>query len=383
MEGNGLKEVVGLLDGVVITIKGPLVDVKESISKISGCIEPKEALDRTEEVEQEVLDLVQGISGVEDLVASFCNYVDCMIGPVDGIIGKADRAFECTEEIVEAIHVICRGVGRVTRGVAELCDSSEYTKVGKTMRLEIDEVKRRVNQIDVDKIIDELEGIYRQAAKVRADSRRETAYDDVCGTVDELKNLLSKGPGLIEKDLHRLSSLIEDARFMIGRMERRAEEYRRFMSRVQTVVSEMEDVRRTRFHFACKIADELLQVFAGGPKFVGESLTRIDKLAEDIRDVASEQGSILGDYRACAVELGNLYRKIRGTRDWGKVVESVPRWLPSSLQSGAVLERIRGKDVDLTSDGRILVLHGAGDGGVTELMKVSKGSKRGSENGNE
>ncbi len=140
---------------------------------------------------------------------------------------------------------------------------------------------------------------------------------------------------------------------------------------VESLLEKMKNVKDSRFGFGCDTANEVLRIFAREPERVETELEHTNRLAENIRGVAGEQEGILRGYKEPAMELGKLYRKIKGTRDWGpEEVEAIPEeWLPSSLRREEILRRIRSSraHVELTSDGRLLLLFE--DGGVMELKE--------------
>ena len=70
---------------------------------------------------------------------------------------------------------------------------------------------------------------------------RNTRFSDVCGTMDELKRLAVEEPGrLHDQPAAEVIPLLEDALYMIGRMEQRVHEYEVFRERLRDLLAQLD-----------------------------------------------------------------------------------------------------------------------------------------------
>ena len=81
----------------------------------------------------------------------------------------------------------------------------------------------------------------RPEQRVRADYRA-TQYSDVCGSLNELKRIFAEEPERPVQEPEYLQSLIDDARYMTGRMYRRQREYNEFAEALAALRREMAAV---------------------------------------------------------------------------------------------------------------------------------------------
>ena len=152
-----------------------------------------------------------------------------------------------------------------------------------------------------------------------APASRQTNYYDVCGSMDELKKLLVEKPEMAQSDPGRLFELIDDACYMLSRMQRRHEKYRGFADAVKSVSERLDQIAGPDTEDAYKKAGELRDALRNGPEKVAEKLHYLCELAEGVRDVANRmEKEVLYAYRDLAIELGELYTRIRGSRKWEK-----------------------------------------------------------------
>ncbi len=148
---------------------------------------------------------------------------------------------------------------------------------------------------------------------------RQTNYYDVCGTVDELEKLLKEKPELAQADPARLFELIDDACYMLSRMQRRREKYKEFAEAVKSVSKRLSQITGPRTEDAYEKADELRDFLKNSPEKVSGKLRELHSMAEGIRDVANRmEKEVLYAYRDLAIELGEIYARIKGSRKWGK-----------------------------------------------------------------
>ena len=150
-------------------------------------------------------------------------------------------------------------------------------------------------------------------------SARQTSYYDVCGTIDELKKQLKENPEQAQSDPARLFELIDDACYMLSRMQRRREKYREFAEAVQSVSERLSQIGGPRTEDAFEKAEGLRDFFRNSPEKVTEKLRDLYDMAEGIRKVANRmEKEVLYAYRDLAIELGELYAQIKGSRKWEK-----------------------------------------------------------------
>ena len=143
----------------------------------------------------------------------------------------------------------------------------------------------------------------------------QTRHPDVCGSVDELKGLLKDQPELVTSEPERLLQLLDDACYMISRMKKRFGAYQQFMSDVASVTGEtIEGPGPERAYKAA----EGIRDFLKRPEEVKGNLEKLYELAEEMRDVAGKQEKCLSTHKDWAIEIGQLYENIRGSRVWKK-----------------------------------------------------------------
>ena len=148
---------------------------------------------------------------------------------------------------------------------------------------------------------------------------RQTNYYDVCGTINELKKLLEENPELAQSNPARLFELIDDMCYMLARMQRRRGTYKEFAEAVNSVSQRLNQVEGPDVEDAYQIADELRNSLKSDPDKVAGNLQDLHKMAEGIRKVANRmEKEVLYAYRDLAIELGEIYSQIKGSRKWGK-----------------------------------------------------------------
>jgi len=147
---------------------------------------------------------------------------------------------------------------------------------------------------------------------------RQTNYYDVCGTINELKKLLEENPELAQSNPARLFELIDDMCYMLARMQRRRGTYKKFAEAVNSVSERLSQIEGPDVEDAYQIADELRNSLKSDPDKVAGNLQDLHRMAEGIRKVANRMESkVLYAYRDLAIELGEIYSQIKGSRKWG------------------------------------------------------------------
>jgi len=148
---------------------------------------------------------------------------------------------------------------------------------------------------------------------------RQTNYNDVCGSIDELRKLLAEKPEMIQSDPERLFELMDDACYMLSRMQRRREKYDEFRAAVNSVSERLNQIVGPETEIAYQKADEFRGLLRENPEKVAGKLHNLNELVEGVRDVANRmEKEVLYAYRDLAKELGELYAQIRGSRKWEK-----------------------------------------------------------------
>ena len=71
----------------------------------------------------------------------------------------------------------------------------------------------------------------------------QTAFSDVCGTVDEFKRRLHEDyESVASNPTDTLNPLLSDAEFMIGRMQERVDAYQAFKDSLREILSQLDDI---------------------------------------------------------------------------------------------------------------------------------------------
>ena len=148
---------------------------------------------------------------------------------------------------------------------------------------------------------------------------RQSNYNDVCGSIDELKRLLAEESEIGKSDTERISELMDDACYMLSRMQRRREKYKGFAEAVASASEKLNQIVGPETEVAYEKAEELKGFLKDNPEKVAGKLQHLNELAEGVRDVANRmEKEVLYAYRDLAKELGEIYAQIRGSRKWEK-----------------------------------------------------------------
>ena len=147
---------------------------------------------------------------------------------------------------------------------------------------------------------------------------RATQYSDVCGTMDELNRVFAEEPDRIADDPEYLLALLEDALYMIRRMDARQQRYFEFAGQLAALAEKAQAVEEQSAAPAEAGAGALRDVLKADPGGARAQLDRLNELAEQIRDVANRQEARLRDHKAAAIRVFEAYQAIKGRRDWGE-----------------------------------------------------------------
>ena len=144
----------------------------------------------------------------------------------------------------------------------------------------------------------------------------QTRHRDVCGCVEEIEGVLRDDPASVEVDPHKFDQLLDDALYMISRMYKREEAYKKFVADVTAICA--QPPKGPEPSKAYEGAKELKRLLHDQPADVAKNLDRLNSLADDVRDVASNQEKCLADYKKLAIQINSLYKAIKGARNWEK-----------------------------------------------------------------
>jgi hypothetical protein len=216
---------------------------------------------------------------------------------------------------------------------------------------------------------------------------RRTRFSDVCGSIDELKRLLHEAPEACAAHPEEPDALVEDALFMLARMELRLREYEGFRERVAAIAAQLQAITGSRRQEALALAPPLRrQLRAGRPLTDAERAATVGS-AEAIRRVAQDLEDNLGRYKTLALELARAYRDVRGGRPWvldeedAQAQDTPPgepawsRWLPPSPHRERIVRYLRAGRAHLLPPDRAATPEGPPlvqfeDGGVMPLPDV-------------
>ncbi len=157
---------------------------------------------------------------------------------------------------------------------------------------------------------------------------RQTRYSDICGSLNELKERLAKADAA---DSELLLALLDDVRYMLGRLAKRRDAYREFAAAVRAALAREAEISPAD-HAAAEREWALLkdQVERGLPGVRNADadapgLEELHAAAERLREVANAAERVVKAYKEIAVEIGRQYRAIKGGREW----DDAPRPAPS------------------------------------------------------
>jgi hypothetical protein len=148
---------------------------------------------------------------------------------------------------------------------------------------------------------------------------RQTNYSDVCGTIDEFKNLLQTKPELAKNDPSRLFELIDDVCYLLSRMQRRREAYNASAEAIVKLAEQLKQLAGPNVDDAYQRADILKNFLKENPDEVSGKLNELFKVSEEMRDVANRmEQEVLYPYRELFIEIGEIYSQVKGSRSWEK-----------------------------------------------------------------
>jgi hypothetical protein len=155
----------------------------------------------------------------------------------------------------------------------------------------------------------------RPANALQIGELRTTRYSDVCGGTDELKRLITEEPGRAGTPEGRaaLRGLVDDALYMLARMEVRLGEYQAFRDELDRLVAQMRQIQGPRLADAAREADRLREIISRDGAL---PMQEIADRAEAIRQVANDTEGALRRHKEACIAAGKAYLQLRGARGW-------------------------------------------------------------------
>jgi len=163
--------------------------------------------------------------------------------------------------------------------------------------------------------------------------RRKTRYRDVCNSVDDMKDVWRGRPETLRSDPEYVAGLLADCQMIIERMDCRLHEYEALAEQLGDIAGEMKQhdsadaralaaavqkcqsrLKTVKIPAAGRSAEYIasierkLQTAGAGRLNVNE----LDKLAEELREIANHQEVQLKKVRGIVVELAEVCMKKRG-----------------------------------------------------------------------
>ena len=154
------------------------------------------------------------------------------------------------------------------------------------------------------------------AADDSSSEGKTTRHRDVCGSLDEFKGLLEDDPTTAEAKPEFLNRLLDDACYMVKRMERRAASYQQFARDVAALCERMAAIETPEAESAHRSAQELRALLSDAPQKAATEPGEFNDRAEAVRDVANNLEACLRAHRDAAVEIGALHARLKGGRRW-------------------------------------------------------------------
>ena len=193
---------------------------------------------------------------------------------------------------------------------------------------------------------------------------RQTRFSDVCGTMDELKRLQYEEREQVSTDpMEVVAPLLEDARYMLARMQQRIGEYDDYRARVRSALQRLDDAPGIDTGPAQQAMSFLDGLARSPDRYAETDVGEIGHAAEAIRSVASSLEHELRERMELALELHTLFQEIRRDRPWvlddggaGSYKERVEAkyqsWLPPEPHRSALLDRLASSRAEVIESGQ-------------------------------
>lgn len=147
---------------------------------------------------------------------------------------------------------------------------------------------------------------------------RLTRFSDVCATIDRIKSLWAEGDELQSADWAEINRLLDEALYMIDRLDHRHAAYNHAAARLLDLAKALLVVPTPEVPPAASAAEELHNQLEVADGHLSAHRDHLDGLAELIRDVAQRQEDRARDKKELWLAVGRLYREVRGPRDWNE-----------------------------------------------------------------
>ena len=172
---------------------------------------------------------------------------------------------------------------------------------------------------------------------------RTTRYSDVCGGTDELKRVLTEEPERTSTPEGRalVRGLVDDALYMLARMEVRLREYQAFRDEMARLVAQMRELPEPRLADAEGEAGRLREILDREGDL---PLQAIADGAEEIRQVANDMEGALRRHKEACIAAGRAYLQLKGARGWedGSRTALVPGAPHAAGDASSAADTIRG-----------------------------------------
>ena len=148
---------------------------------------------------------------------------------------------------------------------------------------------------------------------------RQTKHCDICGTLDELKQLLADSPELAETEPDRLLKLVDDVEYMLSRLVKRRQDYEPFIESVAAALEKARAIQLPDIPGAHGHAAELRTAIEAGADDVRKRVSELHDHAERFRDVANASEGVVRDHREAAIAIGRAFEAVKGGRNWDEI----------------------------------------------------------------
>ena len=156
------------------------------------------------------------------------------------------------------------------------------------------------------------------AGRRSGEGPRATRFSDVCGTVDEMKQLFAGQPQQVAAHPEIIHALLTEALGMIDRLDERHAQYRQAEQKLKQLIEELLAVPRPEVPPAQEGAQRIREIIAADAENISARLDELNRLSEQVRAVAQAQEDRLRDRKNAILALGAIYRKLRGKRNWSE-----------------------------------------------------------------
>jgi len=188
---------------------------------------------------------------------------------------------------------------------------------------------------------------------------RQTRFSDVCGTMDELKRLhYEEFEQVVEDPPSAVMPLLDDAEYMLTRMQQRISEYDDYRARVRSALQRLDAEPSTDTEPAGQAIALLGELSRSADRYGATDVGKIGEAAEAIRSVAGSLEHELRGRMELAMELNRLFVEIKRDRPWilgdgdtasykAHVVAKYQSWLPSEPHRTVLLDRLASSKAEI------------------------------------